>query len=406
MSNAPEPETGEPAGTPLRRRFTREQLASAARRRLEVAGARGAPGRRRLPAWRIGLWVAECVVLLGVLEFCVLRPMAARRVRQPAVAQSPAPPPLPAPVLGAAARALPGLREVVPAFLAPLAGLSVGSETMRSAQESFSREARLPVEVENSIGMRFRLIPPGTAILGSPADEAGRGDRETQHVFAAAEPFYLGACEVTQEAWGRVVSVDPSHYKGAQRPVEEISWYDCQRFLSALCRQEGVPEGTYRLPTESEWEYACRAGTATAYCCGNDPNPLDAFATHGDNGGNGTTAVGLKRPNALGLYDMHGNVWEWCLNRFAPYPNDERPIEADYESWRCLRGGNWYVPRVDCRSAGRNRLPAASTGNMLGFRVLRLVNLPPRSAAEAAPTAPPPTAPAASRPSPGAPPTP
>jgi formylglycine-generating enzyme required for sulfatase activity len=356
--------------------FTREQLAQAARRRLEADSATEArrSSRRRVPRWRIGLWVVECIVLLALLEAFVLRPMMARR--QASRRETPVlPVALPVAVvpLGGEARLLPGLKEVVPTFLAPLEGLAVGSETMRSAQQSFSATARLPVEVENSIGMRFRLIPPGTALLGSPPQEAGRGDRELQHVFVAPLPFYLGTVEVTQAEWGRVMPTDPSHYQGARRPVEEVTWYDCQEFLSALCRLEGVAAGTYRLPSESEWEYACRAGTSTAYCCGNDPRHLDAFATHGENGGSGTTEVGLMSPNGLGLYDLHGNVWEWCLNRFAPYAHDERPADPEYESWRCLRGGNWYVPPGDCRSAARNRLPPASTGNMLGFRVLRVI---------------------------------
>jgi formylglycine-generating enzyme required for sulfatase activity len=365
-------------------------LAQAARRRLEAASAAAGQPRRRVPRWRIGLWLIECIVLLALLEAFVLRPMMARR--QASRQESPALPtaiPVALEPLGGQAQELPGLKEVVPAFLAPLEGLATGSETMRSAQQSFSRTARLPVEVENSVGMRFRLVPPGTAIIGSPPEETGRGDREVQHVFVAPEPFYLGAFEVTQAEWGRVMPADPSHYKGARRPAEEVSWYDCQQFITALCRLEGVADGTYRLPSESEWEYACRAGTSTAYCCGNEPRRLEAFATHGDNGGSGTTAVGLKRPNSLGLYDLHGNVWEWCLNRFAPYANDDGPGDPEHESWRCLRGGNWYVPPVDCRSAARNRLPPASKGNMMGFRLLRSITVSQKAAEPAAATPPP-----------------
>lgn len=379
-------ETGQesppPPPTPPPPRFTRAQLAQAAQHRLasaEAAGARAA--RRRVSPWRRGLWLVECLVLLAVLEAFVLRPLRARRAgRQegPALPVTPAAALVP---LAGHARLLPGLKEVVPAFPAPLAGLAVGSETMRSAQLSFSATAKLPIEVENSLGMRFRLLPPGTAILGSPLTEVGRGDREVQHVFMAPEPFYLGTYEVTQAEWDRLMPTQPAHYKGARRPVEEVTWYDCQQFLTALCLREGVAAGTYRLPTEAEWEYACRAGTATAYCGGNDPSRLDAFANHGENGGGGTTAVGLKRPNALGLYDLHGNVWEWCQDRFVPYAGDARPEDAERASWRCLRGGNWYVPPLDCRSAGRNRLPPASQGNMLGFRVLRTIATAPEARA-------------------------
>ncbi len=369
-----------PPGPPVPR-LTAAQLAQAAQRRLAgIDPTAAGGGRRRVPRWRLGLWLVECLVLLLVLEVFVLRP---QRARQPAPGQAPPALPTAAPVpiapLGPQARALPGLKEVTPAFLAPVAGLAVGSETMRSAQHSFSLATGLPVEVENSLGMHFRLVPPGTAILGSPPTEAGRGEREAQHVFVVPEPFYLGAFEVTQQEWSRVMAADPSHYKGARRPVEEVTWDDCQQFLAALCRREGVVAGTYRLPDESEWEYACRAGTRTAYCSGDDPRRLDGVATHGGNGGLGTTTVGLKRANGLGLYDLHGNVWEWCQNYFVPYANEDRVADPEHESWRCLRGGNWYVRPLDCRSAGRNRLPPASNGNMLGFRVLRTVAPAPQA---------------------------
>jgi formylglycine-generating enzyme required for sulfatase activity len=253
---------------------------------------------------------------------------------------------------------------------------------MRAAQESFSAESGLPVEVENSIGMRFRLVPPGTAILGSPVEEPGRGEAETQHVVVVPTAFYLGACEVTQAEWSRCTPANLSRYPGARRPVEEVSWYDCQRFLAALCQTEGLAEGTYRLPTEGEWEYACRAGTTTAFCSGDAPLGLDAVATHADNGSGGTADVDTKRPNALGLFEMHGNVWEWCLDRFGPYPGADQPPEPEHENWRCLRGGNWYVPRLDCRSAERGRLPPPSTGSMLGFRVLREIGAETHTAPE------------------------
>lgn len=332
------------------------------------------------------LWAAEAVALLAVLEAFLRRAPPGTR---PAVAEPPpvrVAPGTPLAPLGERACLPPGLTEVAPAYLASLDGLAPGSAAMRAAQESFSAETGLPVEVRNSIGMRFRLVPPGTALLGSPPHEAGRGDAEHQHVFAVLAPFYLAACETTQEEWSRCMPENPSQYRGPRRPVEEVSWYDAQRFLAALCRAEGAPEGTYRLPTEQEWEYACRAGTATAYCCGDEPLALDAFATHAENGGQGTAVVDSKRPNALGLFEMHGNVWEWCQNRFAPYPGDDRPLPPEYRAWRALRGGNWYVPRTDCRSAERGRLPPASRGNMLGFRVLRAIPWPLKESPGARPS--------------------
>ena len=357
-------------------RISRDQLQQVARRQLAASTERARQETLRVSPRRVALWVIEALVLLALLEAFVLRPaMVRRNQHRLAATDLPPAPPEAVPPLGARALPLKGLREAEPVLLAPLDRLAEGSGTMRSAQRSFSADTRLPIEVVNSIGMRFRLVPPGTALIGSPDTEAGRGDREQQHVFAAREPFYLGTYEVTQAVWERVCSDNPSHFKGAERPVEEVSWYDCQRFLAELCLREEVPAGTYRLPTEAEWEYACRAGTTTAYCCGDDARQLHAFATHGETGQGATVAVGEKRPNGLGLYDMHGNVWEWCQDRFAPYPNDPQPVDPEHTEWRCLRGGNWYVPPVDCRSAGRNRLPPASHGNMLGFRVLRTVSV-------------------------------
>jgi formylglycine-generating enzyme required for sulfatase activity len=153
--------------------------------------------------------------------------------------------------------------------------------------------------------------------------------------------------------------------------VEEVTWADAQQFCIKLNALEKLPKNTYRLPTEEEWEYACRAGTTTAYYSGSKPADLDRVAETGDNNYRSTRSVGGRPPNALGLYNMHGNVWEWCLNWYARYPGDTTPITEDEKRMRSLRGGNWYVRAPDCRSAERGRLAPTSHGNMLGFRVLR-----------------------------------
>jgi len=236
-----------------------------------------------------------------------------------------------------------------------------------------SRQHALPVEIENSIGIRFRLIPAGTFALGSPENETGRWEGEAQHIVSVSRPFYLGTYEVTQGQWDAVMPTNPSRFRGRNRPVEEVSWYDCQRFVIALCEKEGVPVGTYRLPTEAEWEYACRAGTTTAYHFGNGSKGLGAFADYAGNNDLETNVVGRRRPNAYGLHDMHGNVWEWCQDLFRAYPGAP-PIDPLHREWRMLRGGNWHEGALACRSANRCRLPPLSVGNILGFRVFRRID--------------------------------
>jgi formylglycine-generating enzyme required for sulfatase activity len=276
-----------------------------------------------------------------------------------------------APILGEDALPLTACSEEPSALLAATTELADGSEAMRSAQAEYARDSRLPVEVVNTIGLRLRLVPPGSCVIGSPEGEPGRGTVETQHVRTVYRPFYLGKFEVTQAEFAKVMGRNPSGFRGPRRPVEEVTWTDAQQFCIKLNTLENLPKNTYRLPAEEEWEYACRAGTSTAYYSGSKPADLDRVAETGDNNYRSTRNVGGRPPNALGLYNMHGNVWEWCLNWYARYPGDATPITEDEKRMRSLRGGNWYVRAPDCRSAERGRLAPTSHGNMLGFRVLR-----------------------------------
>jgi formylglycine-generating enzyme required for sulfatase activity len=325
---------------------------------------------------RILLWAVELVALLAVLEYFLVRP----KVGWSELA-TPNPTAKPqvkvtgrlVPALGDCARPLTGLGEVVPAYLPSLYGLADGSRLAQETQAQFVRASQLPLEVENSVGMRFRLIPPGTFLMGSPPAEAGRWEGETQHVVTLAEPFYMGVCEVTQAQWLALMPKNPSHFKDGRKPVEEVAWYDGQRFAEALCQRENVPLGRYRLPTEREWEYACRAGTQTAYVCGDSAKGLAQFADYDENNNRGTNAVGRRRANAYGLYDLHGNVWEWCIDKFRPYVPEAGAEPGPHADWRMIRGGNWHEPAVNCRSANRARLPPLSTGNMLGFRLVRTI---------------------------------
>lgn len=173
--------------------------------------------------------------------------------------------------------------------------------------------------------MRFVRIPEGKATIGSPKDEKGRFSDEQQIEVQFDEPFYMMETQVTQAMWESVMGENPSYFKEDQgtedRPVERVSWHDVQEFirkLNEIYEDDGIE---FRLPTEAEWEYACRAGTTTAYCFGDDPERLDEYAWYSNNSGGRTHRVAQKKPNAWGLYDMHGNVWEWCQDEYRSRKN-------------------------------------------------------------------------------------
>ncbi|MEY4565224.1 MAG: Serine/threonine-protein kinase PrkC, partial [Planctomycetota bacterium] len=180
----------------------------------------------------------------------------------------------------------------------------------------------LPEKLTNSIGMKFRLIKPGTFRMGSPESESGRRGHEHHHQVTLTRPYYLGVYPVTQEEYERVMGSNPSYFKGKRHPVENVSWEDAMAFLSKLntLASEKSLGGSYRLPTEAEWEYACRAGTTTAYSFGDSESELEKYGWYDENSGYTTHPVGEKLPNGWGLYDMHGNVWEWCADWYGAYP--------------------------------------------------------------------------------------
>ncbi len=239
------------------------------------------------------------------------------------------------------------------------------------------RLAQLPRELRNSIGMEFVLIKAGTFQMGSPATEPGRdADEGPVHEVTISQPFYLGKYEVTQGQWQAVMGNNPSHFSdcGGNCPVEEVSWEDTREFIVALNRQEGV--NVYRLPTEAEWEYAARAGTQTAYHFGNAVSELDLYAWYGEllivfSGG--TRPVGQKRPNGWGLYDMHGNVWEWVADWYGGYPRGAvtDPRGPSTGAARVSRGGGWFYAARDCRAADRGGGAPGNRRTSLGLRLAR-----------------------------------
>ena len=226
----------------------------------------------------------------------------------------------------------------------------------------------------NSIGMEFMKIPAGEFMMGSPSDEEGRYDGAGPvHKVTIEESYYLGKYEVTQEQWREVMGSNPSNFKGDDLPVEKVSWNDVQEFIEKLNEMEGTDE--YRLPSEAEWEYACRAGTFTRYSFGDDESKLGDYAWYGKNSGLETHPFGQMKPNPWGLYDMHGNVWEWCQDRwhddYDGSPSDGSAWEDGSSSFQVVRGGgcNYYADY--CRSANRDWFDPGNRDINLGFRVLR-----------------------------------
>jgi formylglycine-generating enzyme required for sulfatase activity len=244
--------------------------------------------------------------------------------------------------------------------LASLEGLADGSQKAQDLQKKAS--ARRPLEITLSKSrIVFRLIPAGEVAMG-----------KNKKKVTLKNDLYMGKFEVTQGQWQSVLGSNPSHFKyvGKNAPMERVSWHDCQTLIKKLNEQESLEGFELSLPTDAEWEYACRAGTATAYYTGSTEKDLARAAWWGDNklkntygnAGHKTHVVGQKAANAFGLYDMHGNVWEWCQDWYS-----------DKHSARVNRGGGWLQNAKYCNSASHSRYAPGSSNTSLGLRlVLRL----------------------------------
>jgi formylglycine-generating enzyme required for sulfatase activity len=261
-----------------------------------------------------------------------------------------------------------------------------------SAENSFDEEVIPPLtivtdkqgkqkaarnRIKNKFGMTFVFIPPGTFTMGSRAGiflgESGRGDDETQHEVTISRPFYMQTTQVTQRQWAEVMGSNWSHFKdrGENCPVENVSWDDVQSFIRELNIMEKTNK--YRLPTEAEWEYAARAGTQTRFHSGDSESDLSRVGWYYGNSGGNTHPVGQKQPNAWGLHDIHGNVWEWCQDWYDDYPlgHFTDPFGPPSGSVRVFRGGSWHSDAGVCRSAYRNFGDPGRCYSYLGFRLLR-----------------------------------
>ena len=217
-------------------------------------------------------------------------------------------------------------------------------------------------EIGDDLTVAMVLVPPGTFTMGSPN---GEEDDQPLHRVTISMPFYLGKFEVTQRQWTAVMGSNPSRFQGDDLPVEQITWGDAQEFLKRLNARTG---GGWRLPTEAEWEYACRTGAEGDYA-----GDLDAVAWYVENSRGRTHPVGSKRPNAGGLFDMHGNVLEWCQDWHASYTADDKldPVKVSGGVCRIVRGGSWNDDAEACRSGYRFWLAPDNANALIGLRLAR-----------------------------------
>jgi formylglycine-generating enzyme required for sulfatase activity len=250
-------------------------------------------------------------------------------------------------------------------------------EQARHAQVVASRSLGLPKDLQIDCGcevnMELVLIPAGAFTMGSPESESERQETEApRHKVWITKPFYMGRCEVTQGQWQAVMGNNPLEFEGdANLPVHGVSWDDCQGFCRTLASTTGKQ---IRLPTEAEWEYACRAGSATAYNYGDAKGNLGGYAWYNNNSHGKTHPVGQKHANAWGLYDMHGNVCEWCEDWFGPDYYSQSPMEdprgPQSGDYRGQRGGSFSHYADSCRSACRGGAMPDGRFCLYGFRVV------------------------------------
>ncbi|HRR07158.1 MAG TPA: bifunctional serine/threonine-protein kinase/formylglycine-generating enzyme family protein [Rhodothermales bacterium] len=229
----------------------------------------------------------------------------------------------------------------------------------------------------------FRYCPPGSFRMGD--DASSWDDEKPAHAVEIQEGFWMGETPVTQAQWVALMGSNPSYFSGENRPVEQVSWEDCQAYCAQL---NGLGVGVFRLPLEEEWEYACRAGSSTRYYFGDDEKALEDHAWYGANSGGATHPVGEKLPNAWGLVDMHGNVWEWTNSErtynYAAFRNrvkqlrysqvDTSKLTKNSNKYRVLRGGSWYHDPLLLRAAFRYVNLPAYRGSSMGFRLAKALH--------------------------------
>ena len=239
-------------------------------------------------------------------------------------------------------------------------------EVQKEVAKSLKKEVEEKEDLGKDVKLEMVLIPAGKFVMGSPASEKGRLDDESQHKVTLTKPFYLGKYEVTQEQWEFVMGDNPSQTKDSKLPVTGVTWNDCQEFIKKL---NAKTNGGYRFPTEAEWEYACRAGTTTAYSFGDSLTNSDANID-----GDRIKAVGSYKANAFGLYDTHGNMCEWCDDWYDydyPARTGIDPKGPATGQIRVMRGGAFLGVVSTARSSNRAGLLPTDRGGIIGFRLAR-----------------------------------
>jgi len=248
-----------------------------------------------------------------------------------------------------------------------------GKETIAEYSKRADLKESMSLNLSSNVTMELVLIPAGEFIMGSPDSEAGHFSIEgPQRRVKITKPFYLGVTEVTMEQYGAIMGENPSHFSGLSNPVEMVTWGNAVQFCKRLSQKTGK---TVRLPTEAEWEYACRAGSKTRFFFGDDLKKLRKYAWFDKNSRRRTHPVGQKKPNGWGLFDMYGNVMEWCSDWFQDSYRDlatTDPVGAGDGKGRVLRGGSWWDDEDACRSANRFAcapIEFAIADDNVGFRV-------------------------------------
>jgi formylglycine-generating enzyme required for sulfatase activity len=252
------------------------------------------------------------------------------------------------------------------------ADLTASAEESRPGADLNDGPRQKMADLGFGVTIEFVRVPPGQFEMGSPTGPTERDtDEGPVHRVKVARSFYMGKFEVTQQQYRAVTGRMPALFKGAELPVENVSWQEAVEFCQTLSRREGR---TYRLPTEAEWEYACRAGSSGRFAFGESYSELSKYAWHAGNSGGTTQVAGSKTPNAFGLYDMHGNLWEWCSDWYAPdyYGNSPvvDPRGPERGKYRVLRGGAWSFAPAKCRSSIRGWGLPQSRASHVGFRIV------------------------------------
>ena len=244
-----------------------------------------------------------------------------------------------------------------------------GKESIADYAKRVGLEPTLALDLGNKVKLELVLIPAGKFTMGKLSSEEDHGNNKTQHEVTLTKPFYIGKYTVTQEQYQQVMGSNPSNFKGKDNPVEMVSLDDAQEFCKKLGQ---TTNQTLRLPTDAEWEYACRAGTSTSYYSGDTENDLKRVAWYAANSNGTTHPVGQKEPNRFGLFDMHGNVWQWCQDWYEEYKPDTvtDPQGPAKGVVRVLHGGSWNFAPFMCRSVSRDNGFPGHRCSHFGFRVV------------------------------------